>query len=132
MKIPLAAWAVIAGVVGGFAVPAGMAGQESKKNPQHHRYRVVDLGTLGGPTSTVNVGNGIQFPASSILNHAGIVAAVGDTTIPNLFEGCPDCFVYRALSSNGGRPRNLQHIPENATAGSHMPCFDCAWSSWAF
>ena len=23
-------------------------------------------------------------------------------------------------------------LPENATVGSHAPCFDCAWSSWAY
>jgi uncharacterized membrane protein len=132
MKTQFAAWAVIAGVVVGFAAPAGMAGQEPKKNKEHHLYRLVDLGTLGGPESRVNEGNGILFPASRILNNVGKVAAVGDTAIPNLFEGCPDCFVYRAFSSSGGVPRNLGVLPDNATVGSHVPCFDCAWSSWAY
>ena len=49
MKIPFAAWAVMAGVVVGFAAPARMAGHEPKKNKEHHLYRLVDLGTLGGP-----------------------------------------------------------------------------------
>ncbi len=75
---------------------------------------------------------GFQFPASSVLNNVGRVAAVGDTTIPNVFEGSPDSFVYRAFSSSGGVPRNLGVLPENATVGSHVPCFDCAWSSWAY
>ena len=132
MKIPFAAWAVIAGVVVGFAAPARMAGQEPKKNKEHHLYRLVDLGTLGGPRSRVNVGGPPFYPASSTLNDVGKVAAVGDTTIPNLFEGSPDGFVYRAFSSSGDVPRNLGVLPENATVGSHVPCFDCAWSSFAY
>lgn len=133
MKTPLAMTAIlIASVVGGLASPAALARQEQERIKKHHLYRLVDLGTLGGPTSTVNVGGSPFFPASSILNGAGKVAGVGDTTIPNLFEACPDCFVYRAFSSSGDAPRNLGVLPENATVGSHVPCFDCAWSSFAY
>jgi probable HAF family extracellular repeat protein len=133
MKIQTTAtWVAIAAVVVGFAAPAGMIGQEQKKNKEHHLYRLVDLGTLGGPTSTVNGGDGILFPASSILNDDGKVAAVGDTTIPNLFEGCPACFVYRAFFPSRSAPRNLGVLRENAPIGAQAACLDCPWSSWAY
>jgi probable HAF family extracellular repeat protein len=136
MRIPLAApWMVIAVVVG-IATPAGLAGQEQNKDgdkdQRHHLYRLVDLGTLGGPTSTVNAGGGPFYPSSSIVNGAGTAAAIGDTTLPNLLEDCPDCLVYQAFSSNGVMHRNLGVLREHAPTGTQTPCLDCPWSSWAY
>jgi hypothetical protein len=31
------------------AVPIGLAAQESANKPEHHHYKVVDVGTFGGP-----------------------------------------------------------------------------------
>ena len=78
---------------------------EPTKNKEHHRYRLVDLGTLGGPGSSCQLygGAGPFFPASSILNGAGRVAAVGETTIPNLFEGC-QVRLHGVLSHTGDAP----------------------------
>jgi probable HAF family extracellular repeat protein len=58
------------------ATPARLAAQ-------HTRYKLIDLGTPGGPNSYPTIaGPGIRF-----LNDAGTVAGWGDTTAPD-----PTCF----------------------------------------
>jgi probable HAF family extracellular repeat protein len=50
---------------------------------QHTRFKLIDLGTPGGPNSYPTiVGPGVRF-----LNDAGTVAGWGDTTVPD-----PTCF----------------------------------------
>jgi probable HAF family extracellular repeat protein len=53
------------------AMPVGLAAQE-KKDPMHHHYKLVDLGTLGGAQSTVTVGRP--------LNNQGTVVGCADTS----------------------------------------------------
>jgi hypothetical protein len=59
------------------ALPLVSLAQDSdaKKEPKHHHYKVVDLGTLGGPQSFLNEEGVPVFPGTTILNHAGLVAA---------------------------------------------------------
>ena len=68
---------------------------------QHTRYRLIDIGTLGGP-SAHGPGNG---PGSQLLNNAGMVAGTAETTStdPNA-PNCdnPDCFVSHAFRWQGG------------------------------
>jgi hypothetical protein len=46
----------------------GMSAQTpSQKQPRHRQYRLVDIGTLGGPTSQVNGG------PPAMLNNGGVV-----------------------------------------------------------
>jgi hypothetical protein len=64
------------------------AAQNSEGNrhkPKHHMYRLVDLGTLGGPASVLNGGRPPNYPASTILNSRGIMAAVADTAVSDPF-----------------------------------------------
>jgi uncharacterized membrane protein len=117
-------------LVAGLAVLVVVSGRSGSgqgrdsSDQRHARYRVVDLGTLGGPESYMNEGDGPFFPPSTILNSAGRVAAVSDTTIPD---------VYKAFSNpSPGMPTNLGVLPAGAAVGSQRPCFDCAWPSWAF
>src|SRR5271157_6603305 len=58
---------------------------ETENKPKHHHYKVVDLGTLGGPQSFLNEEGAPVFPASTILNRVGAVAAIGDTSTPDPF-----------------------------------------------
>lgn len=53
----------------------------------HVHYRLVDLGTLGGPNSS-------EIIQSPIINKQGAVAGYSDTSIP-----CPgpDCFLFHAF-----------------------------------
>ena len=76
------------------AVPVRLAAQ-------HTRYKLIDIGTLGGPASFVSE----DADASRILNNQGMVAGGADTSepdpyAPNCFE--PDCFVHHAFRWKDG------------------------------
>jgi probable HAF family extracellular repeat protein len=64
---------------------------------QHHHYRVVDVGTFGGPNGDVLV----PPPAAQILTNSGIFVGAGETKIsdpfaPNCFR-TPECVVEEGL-----------------------------------
>jgi len=67
----------------------------------HHRYKLVDLGTLGGPISYGSAdGDG-----GRLLNNAGVVSSYADTSLPDPFA--PDfCFDADCLLAHGFRWRN--------------------------
>src|SRR4051794_39008534 len=62
----------------GLAVPVRLAAQEQAElqaeNRKHSRYKLVDLGTLGGPSSAFN-----QGPS---LNNHGMAVGASQTLIP--------------------------------------------------
>jgi probable HAF family extracellular repeat protein len=62
------------------------------------RYRVVDLGTLGGPNSAETV----EFP---YVNNAGLVVGFADTATPN--PDNEEGFVFHAFSWRGGPMHDL-------------------------
>ena len=60
--------------------------QEEHGKKEHRRYRLIDLGTLGGPHSRGSVnGDGFQ-----LLNNSGVVASHADTSLadPNAPNFC--------------------------------------------
>jgi hypothetical protein len=65
------------------AIPVRLAAQErlQEENKEHTRYKLVDIGTFGGPTSTVPGPDfGPSGSAKSISNR-GTVAGSADTAI---------------------------------------------------
>lgn len=78
---------------------------------QHHHYKLVDLGTLGGPSGYGSV-NGAGY---QILNNAGVVAFGADTSMtdPNAPNLCytSDCFVPHATRWQNGVLTNLGALP---------------------
>jgi len=68
---------------------------------QHTRYKLIDIATLGGPSSYFSgFGQGEQ-----LLNNAGIVAGSPDTSTPDPnAPNCsnPDCFVSHAFRWQNG------------------------------
>ena len=59
------------------ALAVGSSAQEQKEQKKkHHHYKFVDLGTFGGPTSGVN-----GEPSVQVINNAGTVVGVADTSI---------------------------------------------------
>jgi hypothetical protein len=87
-------------------------------NPKHHHYRLIDLGTFGGPnTNFVTQGVGAQ-----VLNHRGVVTGSADTSIsdPNA-PSClsPDCFISHAFKWQRGLLTDLGALPGvNSSFGS--------------
>ncbi len=99
----LGKWAievVILNVVG-FCIAQSAIGQQP-------RYRLVDIGTLGGPYSYGPInGNGIP-----LLNNSGVVGSFADTASPDptcfLF---PDCFLAHAFRWKDGVITDLGALP---------------------
>lgn len=80
------------------------AGQHARKHP---RYKLVDLGTLGGPISYGSA-NG---EGSRLLNNSGMVSSYADTQDPDPFapDFCfdADCLVAHAYRWHHGIIRDL-------------------------
>ena len=87
---------------------------------KHDHYKLVDLGTLGGPHSYGSF-NGDGF---ALLNESGLVASYADTSFPdpNAAFGCtvPDCFQVHAAQWKDGAITDLGALPvnNNSAAGS--------------
>jgi len=81
---------------------------------QHHHYKLVDIGTLGGPQSFVNGGGGL----TQILNNQGTFTGCADTLIPdpsfadsNPQIAPPDPFFYHAIPWRNGVLTDLGALP---------------------
>jgi probable HAF family extracellular repeat protein len=74
---------------------------------QHPRFRLVDIGTLGGPHSYGEI-NG----ADVLLNDSGIVESWADTAVqdPNAPD-CPNCFLAHAFRWKDGVISDLGALP---------------------
>jgi probable HAF family extracellular repeat protein len=78
------------------ALPFQLAAQQT-------RYKIIDLGPLGGPNSYQT------FPAQS-LNNRGEIIAFADTAVPDPYAPIclqTDCFVAHALRVEGGVLKDL-------------------------
>jgi probable HAF family extracellular repeat protein len=98
----------VAMLVAAVAMPARLAGQQK---PQ---YRLIDLGTLGGPNSFPSPA-GQNSPGQGVvmLNNAGRVAGWADTTIPDpfCFGGDGLCLITHALRWDNGTLTDLGALP---------------------
>src|SRR5215471_8877664 len=73
--------------------------------PEHLRYKLIDLGTFGGPSSNLATSNGVTSPGAvnQILNNHGTAVGWGDTgTLDPLAPNCfspfnQDCFLPHAF-----------------------------------
>lgn len=93
------------------AIPVQLAAQDSKQQsqPEHHHYKMIDMGTFGGP------GSFIGFP-SEILNSRGM--AVGNSETPTLappnsngFPCGPGNYIYHAFEWQNGVLTDLGTLP---------------------
>jgi probable HAF family extracellular repeat protein len=92
------------------ALSIGLTAQNDAARHHHPRYKLIDLGTLGGPVSYES-GEGNQF-----LNDSGVIASTADTNIPdpNAPDFCfLDCFVTHAVRWKNGTLTDLGAIPGN-------------------
>ena len=92
------------------AIPVLIAQEKSLSSQQqihHTRYRLVDLGTFGGPQSYVSIPD---LSYARVLNNRGVVAGWADTPTPDPFpDFCwmEDCFVTHAFRSQNGTKQDL-------------------------
>ena len=103
------------------SVPLRLAAQDKDDHNdehRHHHYKLIDMGTLGGPSSYLNAfvdgfSTGVNahfFSGAQLLNKQGILAGWADTSTPDAFPSfCfnADCFVSHAFQSQEGRVTDL-------------------------
>jgi len=99
------------------ALPAGVAAQDAAQNAtaKHHHYKLIDLGTLGGPQSV------IYETANRALNKGGTVVDNSDTSNfdPNnpqnpsfLYpDGYLDPYIQHAVQWSDGKRTDLGALP---------------------
>jgi probable HAF family extracellular repeat protein len=100
------------------AVPA--AAPASSLGPEHPRYRLVDLGTLGGSQSYLYIPNNY----ASVLNNQGRVVGYAETPTQDPFQSVgfcfvfPDCLVTNAFETKNGTLQNLGVLPGGASSAA--------------
>ncbi len=102
---------------------------QDRKGNQHHRYKVVDLGTLGGPATYVEN----PLPTQIDLTRRSIVAGGSELPVPDPFpQSCflPECFVAHAFHWEGGQLTDLGVLPANPRRSFQQACLTCGWSSF--
>lgn len=79
-----------------------LAVQSASQTPTHLRYRLIDLGTLGGPNSAET----IEFP---FINNTGMVVGFADTDVPD--PNNPEGFFFHAFRWQHGLLTDLGTLP---------------------
>jgi probable HAF family extracellular repeat protein len=79
---------------------------------KYHHYKLIDLGTFGGPLSVVNIELTEDF-----VNKAGIIVGGAHTSLPTPEPGCynpvnnPDCLISHAFVWQRGELKDLGTLP---------------------
>ncbi len=100
----------VAPILFALTMPAQLVAQAQsaaqEQNNQNLRYKLIDLGTLGGPNSS----EGPRFP---IVNNRGVVAGASDTllTDPNCVFP-PNCLDLHATQWDRGTLTDLGTLPD--------------------
>lgn len=110
-------------------IPLGLAAEDQVQKPRHHHYKLIDMGTFGGPTSGVNettflntatgdinsreligtsataipttaTSSGLACPASGLVAHA-FVWRMGIVTNLGSLAGSASCSGAGAINSKG-------------------------------
>jgi len=110
MKFKVSMWMTIVALFTAVTMPVSLAAQDKAKQdqpPKHHHYKLIDLGTLGGPGS---------FPVggSRDINLSGLATAEADTSIPDPYApNClqSSCLVDHAITWQNGIQTDLGALP---------------------
>ena len=120
MKFRTCMWNIAMCLFAALAITLQPSAQDNPVHkPRHHQYKLYDLGTFGGPNSsiTVNVPN---------LNSQGMMVGLADTPVSDpysphcfasildinlAFNTTADCHVTQAFSVSNGNVTNLGSLP---------------------
>jgi probable HAF family extracellular repeat protein len=92
----------------------------------HHRYRLIDTGTLGGPTSSLG------HEGERDLNNRGVLVSLADLAVPdpnapNCITG--DCFVGHTVEWRNGVLTDLSALPPNTDSSGPLWISDSGFVS---
>ena len=109
-------WMTAVSLFAALAMPVGMAAQDNPSpdnKPKHKKYRLVDMGTFGGPASELTTNNGVGVGAK-VLNDRGTLTGSADTPVPDPYSpNCfaASCFVTHAFRWEDGHRSDLGTLP---------------------
>jgi hypothetical protein len=81
-------------------------------NQAHHHYQLIDLGTFGGPGSSI-----ATDVEQNVINSAGVIVGGSDTALLTPEPGCynpifkPDCYIIHAFAWTEGHLMDLGTLP---------------------
>jgi probable HAF family extracellular repeat protein len=107
-------FAALALLFAALALPLRLAAQDKQDhNRRHHHYRLVDLGTFGGPNSSVPTGSfGINGSGGArAISNQGTVTGFADTSTADPLCYIDDCFFPNAFQWQNGALTNLGALP---------------------
>ena len=102
------------------AIPLQLTAQEQQQQEQtkeHHRYKLVDLGTFGGPVNYLASDSNGAGSVSGVLNNRGTVVGAADTSAadPNYGHGSGffplDPLIMHAFQWRKGALTDLGALP---------------------
>ncbi len=95
---------VVATLITAMVLPCQLAAQQP-------RYKLIDLGTFGGPASVIapTDNGGAENPGRGLTSR-GVIVGAAETTIPDPLS-CPDCLVSHAFQWQDGVLTNLGTLP---------------------
>ena len=111
---------------------AGEAISGVASSTAHHHYKVIDIGTFGGPSSyfddlhlTDNYGfNAVFYNFSQVLDRNGTFVGFADTAAPDPYSAnpvfcyVPDCYVTHAYQWQNGETTDLGTLPGGASSAA--------------
>src|SRR3954452_14856977 len=104
-----------AAAVVSLAIPVCLSAQDAAQHDhaKHHRYKVVVMGTFGGPTSRIDATGHPPFSLfNKILTRSGAMLAGAHTPIPDPDEFAGGPWVNYAFRWENGVQSNLGVLPQ--------------------
>jgi len=127
-----ATYTITIGAAPATADKAGEAISGVASSTAHHHYKVIDIGTFGGPSSYFDdlhltdnyFFNSVFYNFSQVLNSQGILVGFADTSTPDpysmnpVFCYVPDCFVTHAYQWQNGEKTDLGTLSGGASSAA--------------
>jgi probable HAF family extracellular repeat protein len=116
MKSKTFTWIIAVASLAALAMPLGLAAQSNPSNKNlHHHYKLIDMGTFGGPQSYITE---VDFTSEADVNNQGVLAGWADTTAPDPYPSYCfwDCFIDHAFRWKNGVKSDLGVLPGGASS----------------
>jgi probable HAF family extracellular repeat protein len=105
------------------AIPVRLAAQDNQDHKhKHHHYKLIDMGTFGGPNSGFQESFLDFFMSGApvqVLSNQGTAIANAETSTPDPLCFFGDCFYPNALERLDGKVSNLGTLPDGQRSGTY-------------